>query len=68
VDLVNREPVEILRTQYNFIAFISNGKIDPDELQRQMRLGVEMVPLGTTENKSPQLVDAELGLTIGLNI
>ena len=39
VDLVNREPVEILVIQYNFITFNSKGKIDPGELQRQMRLG-----------------------------
>ncbi len=59
VDFVNREPFEILGIQYHFITFDSEGKIDPDELQKEMRLGVEMVPLGTTENKSPKLVDAE---------
>ncbi len=59
VDFVNREPVEIFGIQYNFITFDSEGKIDPDKLQKQMRLGVEMVAFGTSENKSPKLVDAK---------
>ncbi len=59
VDFVNREPVEILGIQYHFITFDSEGKIDPDELEKEMRLGVEMMPLGTAENKSSKLVDAE---------
>jgi hypothetical protein len=59
VDLVHRKPVEILGIQYHFLTFDSEGKIDVAELQKQMRLGLEMMPFGTTEHKSLKVVDAE---------
>ncbi len=59
VDLVNREPVEIIGIQYPILTFDSKGKIDAAELEKEMRLGVNMVPIGTTEDISRKVVNAE---------
>jgi len=59
VDLVNRKPVEILGIQYAILTFDSEGKIDAAELEKEMRLGVDMVPIGTIEPLSRKVVDAE---------
>jgi len=59
VDLVNRKPVEILRIQYSILTFDSEGKIDAAELEKEMRLGVDMVPIGKTTPTSLKVVDAE---------
>ncbi|MCK4391125.1 MAG: hypothetical protein KAV83_12915, partial [Desulfobacterales bacterium] len=59
VDLVNRKPVEILRIQYAYLSFDSEGKIDNAELQKQMRLGVDMVPPVATERVSMNVLDAK---------
>jgi len=59
VDLVNREPVEIIGIQYAILTFDSKGKIDAAKLEKEMRLGVNMVPIGTTEGTSRKVVDAK---------
>jgi len=59
VDLVNRKPIEILRIQYAILTFDSEGKIDSAELEKEMRLGVDMVPIGTIAPLSRKVVDAE---------
>ena len=59
VDLVNRKPVGILDIQYPILTFDSEGKIDAAELQKEMRLGVDMVPIGTNARTSRNVVDAE---------
>jgi len=59
VDLVNRKPIEILRIQYAILTFDPEGKIDTAELEKEMRLGVDMVPIGTIAPLSRKVVDAE---------
>jgi len=59
VDLVNREPVEIIGMQYPILTFDSEGKIDAADLEEEMRLGVNMVPIGTSEDISRKVVDVE---------
>jgi hypothetical protein len=44
VDLVDREPVEILRIQYSYLSFDSEGRIDPAEGEREARLLLEILP------------------------
>jgi len=58
-DLVNRKPIEILRIQYAILTFDPEGKIDTAELEKEMRLGVDMVPIGTIAPLSRKVVDAE---------
>ena len=59
VDLINRKPIEILRIQYAILTFDPEGKIDTAELEKEMRLGVDMVPIGTIAPLSRKVVDAE---------
>ena len=59
VDLANRKLVEIIGIQYHILTFDSKGKIDAAELEKEMRLGVNMVPIGTTEDISRKVVDVE---------
>lgn len=44
LDLVDREPIEILRIQYSFLDFDSEGRIDPDEGRKEARLAFEILP------------------------
>ena len=44
VDLVDREPVEILRIQYSYLSFDSEGRIDAAEGEREARLLLEILP------------------------
>ena len=44
VDLVDREPVEILRIQYSYLSSDSEGRIDPAEGEREARLLLEIFP------------------------
>ncbi len=59
VDLVNRKLFGILGIQYPILTFDSEGKIDAAELEKEMRLGVDMVPIGTIAPLSRKVVDAE---------
>jgi hypothetical protein len=44
VDLVDREPAEILRIQYSYLSFDSEGRIDSAEGKREARLLLEILP------------------------
>ena len=44
VDLVNREPVEILRIQYSYLCFDFEGRIDLAEGRKEARLAFEILP------------------------
>ena len=59
VDLVNREPVEIIGIQYAILTFDSKGEIDAAELEKEIRLGVDMAPVGTIAPLSRKVVDAK---------
>jgi hypothetical protein len=59
VDCVNRKPVQVLDTQYAILTFDSKGTIDAAEREKEMRLGVNMVPSGTTAPTSRKVVHAE---------
>ena len=44
VDLINREPIEIVRIKYSYLSFDSEGKIDPAEVKKEARLAYEILP------------------------
>ena len=44
VNLVDRKPAEILRIQYSYLSFDSEGRIDPAEGEREARLLLEILP------------------------
>ena len=44
VELLNREPVEIIRTEYSFLPFDAEGRIDPAECEKEARVAFEILP------------------------
>jgi hypothetical protein len=44
VDLVNREPVEILRAQFSYLSFDSDGLIDRAKLREEVKLYIDIWP------------------------
>jgi len=59
LDLENRKPVEILGIGYHILTFDSEGKIDANELQSEMRLWVYQMAYGTATLTNPKIVYAE---------
>jgi len=58
LEVVDRRPLEILRIQYSFLHFDSEGRIDTAEQEREGRLAMEMVPPVVAERRGPQVVDS----------
>ena len=47
--LMDRKPVEILSTQYSIFSFDLNGRIDVGDLEKEMKLGFQMlIPLDSS--------------------
>jgi hypothetical protein len=44
VDLVNRKPVEILRAQFSYLSFDSDGLIDRAKLREEVKLYIDIWP------------------------
>lgn len=44
VDLVNREPVEILRAQFSYLSFDSDGLLDRAKLREEVNLYIDILP------------------------
>ena len=44
VDLVNREPVEILRAQFSYLSFDSDGLFDRAKLKEAVKLYIDILP------------------------
>ena len=59
LDLENRKPVGILGVGYHILTFDHEGKIDDTEIDREMRLWVDQMPVGLTRRTTPKVVDAE---------
>ena len=58
LDLLDREPVEILRIDYAFLKFDSKGRIDQSEKKNEARLAMESLSAIGQEQESEHLVDA----------
>jgi hypothetical protein len=58
LDLVDREPVEILRIDYAFLKFDSSGRIDQSEKKKEGRLAMESLSPPGEEQESEHLIDA----------
>jgi hypothetical protein len=54
-----RKPVEILRVLYLILTFDSEGMVDGAELEKQMRLGLEMMPPIPTDRSFKQVVNGQ---------
>lgn len=58
LELANRKPAQIMKIQYSFLHFDSEGRIDPAEQKREARLALEVLPPLSEERQNPQVVDA----------
>lgn len=58
LEVADRKPLEILRIQYSFLRFDSEGTIEAGEREREARLAMEMLPPLTKEQERPHVVDA----------
>jgi transposase len=58
VDLVNRKPVDILRTQYSYLTFASDGRLDTKVLRKEGNLAANMILPSIRDRNQPGLIDA----------
>jgi len=58
LEVADRKPLEILRIQYSFLDFDSEGRIVAAEKEREAKLAMEMLPPLVKEVESGHLVDA----------
>ena len=59
VQYMQRKPVEILRVLYLILTFDSEGMVDGAELEKQMRLGLEMMPPIPADRSFKQVVNGQ---------
>jgi hypothetical protein len=58
VDLINRKPIEIVKIQYSYLSFDSEGRIDSDFLKEESRLGLDILPPILKESNPQPVIDA----------
>ncbi len=59
LELSNRKPVKIVESQYAVLTLDENGRIDAEEFDQELRLGIQMVtPLDSNRNHS-NVIDAK---------
>ena len=59
LDVTNRKPERILRIDYGWLIFDSEGHIDLAERERKKQLAVDSVPPAIKDQEFPQVVDAQ---------
>ena len=58
LEIGNRKPIEILRIQYSFLLFDSDGRLEPSEQEKWKRLALDMLPPIFLDKHSQQVIDA----------
>ena len=58
VNLMNRKPIEILRIQYSYLSFDSEGMIDPTYIKEEIKLGFDILPPILKEPNTQPIIDA----------
>ena len=59
VETENRKPNKIIRIQYSYLFFDSKGFLDAQEMDREMRLGINMVPPILDDGINSTVINAE---------
>ena len=59
VETENRKPNKIIRIQYSYLFFDSRGFLDTQEMDREMQLGINMVPPIMDDEKNSTVINAE---------
>ncbi len=58
VELENRKPVKVLMSQFSYLTFDMDGKIDQASMEKEARLGIEMVAPVLLDSQPANVVDA----------
>jgi hypothetical protein len=58
MEMTNRKPQEIIRIDYGYLRFDSEGQLDRDEQEESAKLGLEMIPPFGSKLDSGQVVEA----------
>jgi hypothetical protein len=59
LEMINRKPVEILMTEYSFLAFDSKGRLDAGEREKVARLAMDTLEPIASEQKSGKVIDVK---------
>ena len=58
IDLENRQPVEILRIQYSYLYFDSEGLIEADQIEKETKLAYEAMSSLLPDEHGKTFIDA----------
>jgi len=59
LEMINRKPVEILMTEYSFLTFNSNGRLDAGEREEAARLAMDTLEPISLGKRSGSIIDAK---------
>ena len=59
VNLENRKPVEILKAQYAYLSFDSEGRLDRDIFEEEIRVGMDAAPPLLMDENKGSVIDAK---------
>jgi len=59
IEMIDRKPVEILMTEYSFLAFDSKGRLDASEREKAARLAMDTLEPIAPEQKSGKVIDVK---------
>ena len=59
LEMIDRKPVEILMTEYSFLTFDSEGRLDANEREKAARLAMDTLEPIALEPKSGKVIDAK---------
>ena len=58
VDLINRKPKEVLKAEYAYLSFDSEGRLDPNYSREEAKFSREIIPLFPIERDTGPVIDA----------
>jgi hypothetical protein len=58
LEVLDRKPVEVIQTQYSYLSFDTEGKIDQSEYEKQARLAMEVVDSSDSRPQKGRIIFA----------
>jgi len=59
LEVEKRKPLSVVRTEYSYLLFDNNGRVDRTELEKRIRLSLEIVPSIFEEQSPKKVLDAQ---------
>jgi hypothetical protein len=59
LEVENRKPLFVVRTEYYYLPFDNQGRVDRTELEKRIRLSLEIVPPIFEEQSPKKVLDAQ---------